>query len=128
MKASSSQRQSSRRRFLELTLGGAAAYLSLHADQAAAEPPPQITRLRIHESEVTCIAPQIVAQLLYAEGFTDVQYVNFPKDTQLWPPEVFLAGQADIGFSFAPTSVRFLDAGEPVAILAAAHNGCVELV
>jgi NitT/TauT family transport system substrate-binding protein len=96
---------------------------------AAAEPPPETTKLRIYENPVTCLAPQIVAQeLLYAEGFTDVQYVSHRKDTQRWAPENLLAGEVDITFSFSPTHIRFIDAGAPLAILAAAHTGCVELV
>lgn len=84
-------------------LAGSATLLGYDLRLANADPPPETTRLRIHESSVTCVAPTIVTQeLLHAEGFTDVQYVNYPKDTQLWPPEVLLAGQADIGFSFAP--------------------------
>ena len=110
-------------------LAGSAALLGYDLRLANAEPPPETTRIRIHETEVTCIAPQIVAQeLLHAEGFTDVRYVNFPKDTQRLPPEDLLAGEVDITFSFTPTDIRFIDAGAPVAILAAAHTGCVELV
>src|SRR5215813_2770621 len=110
-------------------LAGAAGLSAYDMRFAAAEPPPETTKVRIHVAPVTCIAPEIVAQeLLYAEGFTEVQFVNFPKETQLWPPESFLAGETDIGFSFSPTDIRFIDAGAPVVILAAAHNGCVELV
>jgi NitT/TauT family transport system substrate-binding protein len=96
---------------------------------AHAEPPPETTRVRITENEVTCVAPQIIArELLFAEGFTDVQYVNFPKDTKRWSPEDLLAGEVDISLSFAPTDIRFLDEGAPVAILAAGHIGCTNLV
>src|SRR4051794_26407398 len=119
----------SRRRFLLNTsaLGGAS-LLGL-PQRAMAEPPPETTRLRILENPVTCIAPQVVArEMLRAEGFTDVQYVNYPKDIQHWPPEDLLAGEVDMTFSFSPTDIRFIDAGAPVAVLAAAHNGCVELV
>ena len=45
-----------------------------------------------------------------------------------WPPEDLLAGEVDITFTFSPTDIRFIDAGAPVAILAAAHTGCVELI
>ena len=119
----------SRRRFLLNTsaLGGAS--LVGLPQRAMAEPPPEITRLRIFENPVTCIAPQVIAQeLLYAEGFTDVQYVNYPKDTRRWAPENLLAGEVDITFSFSPTHIRSIDEGAPLAILAAAHTGCVELV
>lgn len=107
---------------------GAASLLSVPRS-ASAEPPPEITKLRIHENQVTCIAPQVVARdLLYAEGFTDVRYVNFPRDIQHWPPEDLLADEVDITLSFTPTDIRFLDSGAPIAILGAAHAGCVELV
>ena len=42
-----------------------------------AEPPPETTRLRMFRSPSLCVAPQFVAEeLLHAEGFTDVQYVQ----------------------------------------------------
>jgi NitT/TauT family transport system substrate-binding protein len=120
-----------RREFVKrvAALGAAAGVCGYDMRSAAAEPPPETNKIRIHIAPVTCVAPEIVAQeLLYAEGFTEVNFVNFPKETQLWPPESFLAGETDIGFSFSPTDIRFIDAGAPVTILAAAHNGCVELV
>ena len=107
---------------------GTASLLGLPC-RAAAEAPPETRRLRVSESLLTCIAPQVVAlELLHAEGFADVQYVRYLRDTQHWPPEDLLAGEVDMTFSFPPTDIRFLDAGAPVVILAAAHTGCVELV
>jgi hypothetical protein len=51
-------------------LAGSAALLGYDLSLANADPPPEVTKLRIHESEVTCSAPQIIAQeLLHAEGF-----------------------------------------------------------
>jgi NitT/TauT family transport system substrate-binding protein len=118
-----------RRRFLGgLTLAGTAGVLGLAPRSVAAEPPPETTTLRIHENPIQCIAPQIVAQeMLYGEGFTEVKYVKFLKDTQHFPPEDLLAGEVDIAFSFSPTTLQFIDAGSPLVILAAAHTGCVEL-
>jgi NitT/TauT family transport system substrate-binding protein len=66
--------------------------------------------------------------MLLAEGFREVKYVNWPKDTQRFPPEDTLAGEVDIGFSFSPTDILSIDSGSPVVILAAAHTGCVELL
>jgi NitT/TauT family transport system substrate-binding protein len=110
-------------------LAGSAGLLGFDPRIAAAEPPPETTTLRIHENPITCIAPQIVAQeLLHAEGFTNVKYVKYLKDTQHFPPEDLLAGEVDITFSFSPTNIQFIDSGSPVVILAAAHTGCVELV
>jgi NitT/TauT family transport system substrate-binding protein len=118
----------SRRGFLLNTavLGGAS-LLGL-SQTAKAEPPPEITRIRIHENWITCLAPQIVAQeLLYSEGFKDVQYVKYLKDTQRFPPEDLFAGETDIEVTFTPSDIQFIDAGAPLAILAATHTGCVEL-
>src|SRR5262247_3137143 len=68
----------SRRQLLGgLTLAGTAGLLSLHPRPVAAEPPPETTRIRLHKMAGICIAPQYVAEeLLYAEGFTEVQYVE----------------------------------------------------
>ena len=110
-------------------LAGAAGLSAYDMRSAAAEPPPETTRLRIHENELTCLAPQIIAQeLLHTEGFTDVRYIRYLRDTQLWPPEDLLADEVDITVTFPPTDIRFLEAGAPLAILAGAHTGCVELV
>jgi hypothetical protein len=59
---------------------GAAGLLGASGRAAAAEPPPEITGIRIHENPITCIAPQIIAEeLLHSEGFTDVRYVTYAK-------------------------------------------------
>jgi NitT/TauT family transport system substrate-binding protein len=119
-----------RRGFLLNTAAlGGASLLGL-SQTAKAEPPPETTRIRIQENPVTCRAPQIVAQeLLHAEGFTDVRYVKFREEiNKHYPPEDLLANEVDITFSFTATDIRFIDAGAPLAILAAAHTGCVELV
>ena len=69
-----------RRRFI----GGLAATAGLagaRTHEASAEPPPETTRLRLVKFPSLCMAPQYVAQeLLRAEGFTEVQYVEFPGE------------------------------------------------
>ena len=42
----------------------------------AAEPPPEITTIRFEKDGATCLAPQVFQELLRAEGFTDIQYVD----------------------------------------------------
>src|SRR4029453_6194249 len=71
-------RQFSRRRFLGgLTLVGTAGLLSLHPRLAAAEPPPETTRIRLVYDPQICVAPQFIAEeLLKVEGFTEGQYVK----------------------------------------------------
>jgi len=96
---------------------------------AAAEPPPETTKVRLFMGPVTCLAPQYVArELLYAEGFTEVQYVRFPDDTQHWPPDDLIAGDVDLTVSFIPTDIVKIDGGAPIVILAGSHIGCVSLV
>jgi NitT/TauT family transport system substrate-binding protein len=119
-----------------LTLAGTAGLLGLHPRPSAAEPPPETTTLKIFDalvvgkapggSEATCIVPHYVAQdLLEAEGFTDIRYIKYLRDTQLWVPESLLSGEVDISFSFPPHDITFIDAGTPVVILAGTHSGCV---
>ena len=56
---------------------GTAGLLGLRARAVAAEPPPETTRLRLHQQSAVCTAPHGVAEaLLQGEGFTDVQYVK----------------------------------------------------
>jgi NitT/TauT family transport system substrate-binding protein len=120
----------SRRRFLKgLTLVGTAGLLGLCPRPIAAELPPETTKLRLFEGPITCIAPQWVAQdLLYSEGFTDVQYVTWGRQTQARGPEVLLSGEVDISLSFISSDILYIDAGEPVVILAGSHIGCIELL
>ena len=73
-----------RRRFLSgLALAGAAGIGGLPATgllstgrTLAAEPPPEITTIRLQNDLNICIAPLTVQELLRAEGFTDIRYVD----------------------------------------------------
>src|SRR5262245_63494665 len=67
-----------RREFLgRLTLAGTGGLLGLSPGPVAAEPPPEMTRIRLHKMAGICIAPQYVAEeFLYLEGFPEVQYVE----------------------------------------------------
>jgi NitT/TauT family transport system substrate-binding protein len=97
-----------RRRFVaNASALGASSLLGLPR-LAAAEPPPETRKVRLFVGPVTCLAPQYVArELLYAEGFGEVQYVTFPNDTQHWPPDDLIAGDVDLTVSFTPlTSLR----------------------
>jgi NitT/TauT family transport system substrate-binding protein len=118
---------SSRRRFLGgLTFAGAAGLLGLLPRSAAAEPPPETTRLRVHHSLSLCIAPLYVAEeLLRAEGFIDVEYVTHEQSGGLY--EGLTSGMADIGNDFAPMLIMHVDAGDPITILGGVHVGCFEL-
>ena len=68
-----------RREFVKglAAVAGSAGLFGLYAESAAAEPPPETTRIRLAQIPGICVAPQYVAEeLLRGEGFTDVQYVK----------------------------------------------------
>src|SRR5215472_15741020 len=126
-----------RRRFLSnLALAGAAGLGGVGAagignggKSLAVEPPPEITRIRVFEQPVTCFAPNWAArELLLSEGFTDVQYMTWGKNTQHWMPEVLLSGEVDISLSFIPTDLIHIDEGAPAVWLAGSHIGCIDLI
>lgn len=117
----------SRREFLSgLTLGGTAALLGLKPGLAAAEPPPETTRIRLHEAPITCFAPVYLAEaLLKAEGFTEVEYVKTPLNEG--PTKALAEGKIDIAQNDAAGHLMVLDTGGPVLILGGIHTGCWEL-
>jgi len=115
----------SRRRLL----GGLAAAGSALAwpARAAAEPPPETTRIRLTQAVAICTAPQLVAsELLPGEGFTDVQFDELARPTTGSLAGV-ASGAADLGITFSGPTILQLDAGDPVTVLAGIHPGCFEL-
>ena len=73
----------SRRHFLTtLSAAGAAGIFGCRGSLAE-EPPPEVTTIRLAKIPSICIAPQYVAEeLLAAEGFIDVRYVELPAAIQ----------------------------------------------
>ncbi len=116
-----------RRRFLGgLTLAGAAGFLGLHPRPVAAERPPETTRLRLMRKPSICEAAEYVAEeLLQAEGFTEVRYVN--KDSLSEGEKALASGEVDITMLFTPPFLLRLEAGDPLVVLAGVHVGCFEL-
>jgi NitT/TauT family transport system substrate-binding protein len=91
----------------------------------AAEGALETTTLRIAKVGAICLAPQYVAEeLLRAEGFTEIQYVEMPA-TYI---ELALGrGQVDLSTGLAVDLIHTIDAGAPVVVLAGVHVGCYEL-
>jgi NitT/TauT family transport system substrate-binding protein len=114
----------SRRQFLaNLSAFSAAAFLGLPRT-AAAEPPPEIPKIRVVKTPAICLAPEYVAEeLLRLEGFTEVEYVEVdPTGVQM-----LFANRADIANCAPPEGLPSLDAGKPLILLAGIHGGCYEL-
>jgi NitT/TauT family transport system substrate-binding protein len=114
-----------RRRFLTtLPLVGAASLVRAPPLQAAEGP--EVTSVRIVKIPGDCLAPQYIAEeMLRAEGFTDIRYVEKPGNAL---PESIARGEADFGFDFAPDSVAMIDRGVAITVLSGVHVGCIELL
>src|SRR5215831_8174312 len=89
----------SRRRFLsELTLAGTVGLLGLRPRLVTAEPPPEMTRIRLVHDPSICVTPQYLAEeLLRADGFNEVQYV---EATDGLGTKLIAAGGADMMMEF----------------------------
>ena len=134
----------SRRRFVtNAAVASAAGFISLNAISRggggrsfAAEPPPEITTIRLERDPYLCIAPQVVEELLRAEGFTDIRYVDLTPELIRRAEAANMGGlsgmiargEVDFSRAFAPDHLWTLDAGGPVTILAGLHVGCVEVI
>jgi NitT/TauT family transport system substrate-binding protein len=89
-----SQTQTRRRVLAGFSRIGAAALMS--APTLAAERSPETTSVRLPKTESICVAPQdVVADLLRAEGFTDIRYVPLPPGTNT--PDAIAQGKLDFG-------------------------------
>jgi NitT/TauT family transport system substrate-binding protein len=101
----------------------------------AAEPPPEITTIRLEKDLVTCIAPQAAEQLLRAEGFTDIRCVE-TTEAHVRRAEtarsgvvgdMMAHGEVDFARSFVPALIVAMEAGAPITMLAGLHIGCFEV-
>src|SRR5215510_12070960 len=119
-------RQFSRRRFLSgVTLAGAVGLLGWHPRRAAAEPPPETTKVRLVKIPAICLAPEYLAEeLLRLEGFSEVEYVELEQNTS---PDLLMTNRADISIYVPPSLLPDLNADKPVVVLAGLHGGCYEL-
>jgi NitT/TauT family transport system substrate-binding protein len=115
----------SRRRFLTTLASAGAAGLTRSPRAFAAEGPLETTTVRLPKSPSICVSPQYAAEeLLRAEGFTDIRYVDTPGSAL---PEAIGRGELDFGLSYASNFVPAIDVGKPITVLAGVHIGCFEL-
>src|SRR3954465_7505850 len=123
--------QSRRHLLTNIAVAGAPGFAGLAAaglyggrKSLAAEPPPEVTTIRFEKDPVTCIAPQVFQELLRAEGFTDIRYVDAGSETV---GNMIAHGEVDFGRTYAPAFIMDMEAGVPITLLCGLHLGCFEL-
>jgi NitT/TauT family transport system substrate-binding protein len=115
-----------RRHFLATTASAGAAGLIMTPHVLAAEPPLETTTVRLGNTPAACDAPiHAAADLLQAEGFTEVRFVNTASGRGR--TEALGRGEFDFTMSAAATQISALDVGIPITIVAGLHAGCYEL-
>jgi NitT/TauT family transport system substrate-binding protein len=116
-----------RRRFLTtLSLAGTVG-LARAPRVLAAEGPLETTTIRLPKSPAICIAPgYVAAELLRAEGFTDIHYVDLPSATTA-PIEAVARGEIDFNLNYSINYISAIDGGKAITLLAGVHVGCYEL-
>jgi NitT/TauT family transport system substrate-binding protein len=115
-----------RRRFLATASLAGAAGLLRAPPLLAAEAPVETTIVRLGNTPAACDAPIHAAdELLRAEGFTDVRFVNTASGRGR--TEALGQGEFDFTMSAAATQISALDIGIPITIVAGLHAGCYEL-
>jgi NitT/TauT family transport system substrate-binding protein len=114
-----------RRRFLTtLSLTGGAGLLGVPRSFAA-EPALETTTVRFGKLPVICVAPQYMCEeLLRAEGFTDIRYVDTTFQTE---EEDLGRGKFDFHTTLAIGHVIAIDRGVPITVVTGAHTGCYEM-
>jgi len=113
-----------RRRFLShAALAGIACMLP-PVGAPAAEPSLETTIIKLPRAPAICTMPQMITEeLLQAEGFTDIHFVNeTPTAT-----EQLARGDVDLMVNYASNFIVSLDKGEAFTLLAGAHVGCFVL-
>jgi NitT/TauT family transport system substrate-binding protein len=114
-----------RRRFLTTaSMAGAAGLVGVPPVRAA-EAALETTMVRLVNDRSICIAPEYVAEeLLRAEGFTDIRYVDAPGSQQI---DALLHGELDFCNFFPGGNIPQIDAGAPIVVLTGINVGCFEL-
>jgi NitT/TauT family transport system substrate-binding protein len=97
----------------------------LGTDASAADPPPEIRKLRLLHVPAICHAPQYLAEeMLHLEGITEVEYVS--QGTR-YIPDALAASKADMSMWNAGELIPHMDANKPIVVLAGVHAGCFEV-
>lgn len=115
-----------RRHFLQQGSALGVASLLGISNESRAEPPPEVSKIRLVHTPVVCFAPAYMAEaLLRLEGFSEVEYIKPGNDGNI---ATLTSGQADFAMMGVSAVMLPIDAGQPVTVLAGVHSGCWELV
>ena len=114
------------RRRLLAGISGIGTAALLRAPLLAAEAALETTTVRLPNNESICGAPTyIVADLLRAEGFTDIRYV--PLEPEINKTDAIARGVVDFGHNFGTVQIVDIDRGAPIKLLTGVHIGCFGL-
>jgi NitT/TauT family transport system substrate-binding protein len=109
---------------------GAVGLLGGLAAAVAAEPPLETGTIKLRQpvpvGGAYCGSQDFLAEeLLKAEGFTDVRWVNVAgfQGTR----NALASGEIDFNIQFAGSYIVAVDAGDPIVLLTGIHVGCYEL-
>jgi NitT/TauT family transport system substrate-binding protein len=114
-----------RRGFLGGVAAAGAASLIRAPRAAAAEGSLETTTVRLQKPALCVSSLYIAEELLRAEGFTDIRYVEGASNAEI--NEAVASGKVDFNIRFAPQWVTLIDGGGPVTVLSGVHVGCFEL-
>jgi len=113
-----------RRRFLTtLSLAGAASLVRV-PQSPAAEGALETTTVRLVADYSICSPVLLSEELLRAEGFTDVRYVERTVDRA---PRPLASAPVDFRLTTPWDIAGRIDGGEPITVLGGVHVGCFEL-
>src|SRR3954465_731597 len=118
-----------RRTFLAGAAAAGAAGLVGTASDARAEPPLETTTVRLPRwvgGSYCWAGAYIAGELMRADGFTDVQYVE--GDRRVDQSEWIARGETDFSVNFSPNQIASIDKGVPIKVLTGLHSGCLELI
>jgi NitT/TauT family transport system substrate-binding protein len=118
----------SRRGFLSGLSAAAASASFGTTGPSLAEEPPEVTTIRLPKTfRAVCEAPKNVAvDLLHAEGFADVQFIEPASEADMMAMTV--SGDLDFVTDFPPPNISAIESGLPLKVLAGLHSGCLELI
>jgi NitT/TauT family transport system substrate-binding protein len=87
----------------------------------------ETTTIKLGKAHSVCVAPMYLAEdLLKAEGFTDVQYIE-PAGGGTLPVQPLASGEINVTMAFSGPLITWIETQNTVLTLAGVHVGCFEL-